>query len=354
MLEINVATAESYLRERSLVGQQERIEVSELTGGVSNVVLLVERSDGANFVLKQARPQLRVPQPWFCSIERIWREVDVLQICQHVLAGRCESTRSDAAPAIRTPDVLFIDRENYLFTMTAAPRHEVWKAQLLSGQTEITIARACGRLMAMLHAETWGSETIAKQIGDRQFFDDLRVDPYYRQIARQDGGLRPAVDQLIQSLESHPRCLVHGDFSPKNLLVFDGGLMLVDFEVGHYGDPAFDLGFFLSHLVLKAVRAAPEFDPYLQLIDSFWTEYAQCFCAGAGSGEFSELTARGIQNLAGCLLARIDGKSTVEYLTDETRRNVVRKLGRELFQTRPACWSDLMTIVQASLAQIAA
>ncbi len=353
MLEINVATAESYLRERSLVGQQERIEVSELTGGVSNVVLLIERSDRANFVLKQARPQLRVPQPWFCSIERIWREVDVLQICQQVLTVPSTSSDKASGPVIRTPDVLFVDRENYLFTMTAAPRHEVWKAQLLSGRTDDAIAQGCGRLMAMLHAETWGNETIAKQIGDRQFFDDLRVDPYYRQIARQDDGLRPAVDQLIQSLESHPRCLVHGDFSPKNLLVFDGGLMLVDFEVGHYGDPAFDLGFFLSHLVLKAVRAAPEFDPYLQLIDSFWTEYAQCFCAGAGSGEFAELTARGIQNLAGCLLARIDGKSTVDYLADEARRHAVRRLGRELFAARPARWNDLMTTIHAHLAQVA-
>ncbi len=110
----------------------------------------------------------------------------------------------------------------------------------------------------------------AEQIGDRTLFDELRVDPYYRTLAaRRDPMPRRRSTRLIASLAAHPRSLVHADFSPKNLLVSAGGLMLVDFETGHYGDPAFDLGFFLSHLVLKACLQAPGTRRYLELTEQF-------------------------------------------------------------------------------------
>ena len=51
--------------------------------------------------------------------------------------------------------------------------------------------------------------------------------------------------------------LVHGDFSPKNLLVSGDRLVIIDCEVAWYGDPAFDLAFLLNHLCLKALYHAP-------------------------------------------------------------------------------------------------
>ena len=153
--------------------------------------------------------------------------------------------------------MLFEDRENYAFAMTAAPLgHRSWKEQLLAGQFDETIAAACGQMLGRLHAGTWRDEDVAKQFGDREYFFALRVEPYYRRVAEVHADLTAAMDELICSLDENCCCLVHGDFSPKNLLVWRGpqsDVMLIDCEVGHFGDPAFDLGFMLSHLTLKAV-----------------------------------------------------------------------------------------------------
>jgi 5-methylthioribose kinase len=336
---VDVDTAEQYLRDTQRIAPDESIEVRELAGGVSNIVLLVARHGGEDFVLKQARPQLRVPQPWFCSVERIWREVDVLHVCDRVLSA----DENDSSAVIRTPRVVFEDRENYLFAMTAAPPHVVWKQQLLAGDVNPQVARACGHLLGTLHAGTWRDPAIAASLGDRQFFDDLRVDPYYRQIAIVHDDLRVKIQRLIDSVFAYPLALVHGDFSPKNLLVYEGGLMLVDFEVGHYGDPAFDLGFFLSHLILKTFYAAPAWQPYVALTEAFWAAYNQRMVATVIAAEMQSLVARAVQNFAGCTLARVDGKSRVEYLQSDTLRNSVRDLCRALFINPPATWDGVLS-----------
>ncbi len=353
MRSIDAETAVEYLRDNDRVEPDETVRVRELSGGVSNIVLLVERParPNAGFVLKQARPQLRVPQAWYCSVERILREIDVMRFCQQLLECDADERRASTLDAfiVRVPRVLFEDRENYLFAMTAAPPHEVWKRQLLDRRVDGKVAQACGRSLAQLHGRTWRSENTAEQFGDREYFNDLRVDPYYRQVATVHDDLRPTIDKLIESLERNPLCLVHGDFSPKNLLVSDTSVMLIDFEVGHYGDPAFDLGFFLSHLVLKSFFAAPDFDAYVALIDNFWQHYTSALSQDVKQDELHDLTARAAQNLAACALARIDGKSKVEYLADESKREQVRRMCRQLLADEPAAWDDAMSIVRAHL-----
>src|SRR5262245_1225428 len=159
MREITIHNAAEYLRGTGRAAADEPIEVRELAGGVSNAVLLVTLPErGEQFVLKQARGRLRVEQEWLCPVERIWREVDVLRICRELLPAR-----SDGAPAvaragltpiegeidIEVPHVLWEDRENFVYAMTAAPvEHRTWKEVLLAGQLAWsgTVANACGRL----------------------------------------------------------------------------------------------------------------------------------------------------------------------------------------------------------------
>ena len=95
-------------------------------------------------------------------------------------------------------------------------------------------------------------------LADTSLFDELRVDPYYRTAARRHPDLAPRIEALIAAMDrpDDERTLVLGDFSPKNILVHAGGLILLDFECAHAGDPAFDLGFFLTHLMLKEIRAS--------------------------------------------------------------------------------------------------
>lgn len=358
MLELDEHNCASYLRDAGLIGRDEQVAVQLLAGGVSNVVFRVQRhpNSGADFVLKQARGRLRVAQPWFCSVERIWREVEVLRVCRGVLQngadssgailGRAKSPNmmcTECEAAITVPEVLFEDRDNYAFAMTAAPReHRTWKEMLLAGEFSTQIAAAYGELLGRLHAGTWHDAALAEQMGDRRFFQDLRVDPYYRRVGEVYPDLKPQVDELIAGLETHSRCLTHGDFSPKNLLVWRAGgvgaapvVMLVDCEVGHFGDPAFDLGFFLSHLVLKAIFHDRRRAAVLALCESFWASYTEILRPVISPPEFDVLQQRAAGNLAGCLLARVDGKSPVEYLTTQGQKETVRFLARMLFELSP-------------------
>lgn len=344
---VDQQNAEEYLRETSRVAVDERIVVGELAGGVSNMVLLVERPDrpADEFVLKQARAQLRTSQPWFSSVERAWREADVLRICGQLLEPKNSNMPDSAELVARTPRIVFEDRENCLFAITAVPRpNRTWKEDLLAGQADPAVAAACGRLLGTLHAGSWRDPDIARQIGDRTLFEELRVAPYYRTLAAARDDARAPIERLIDSLVPNSCSLVHADFSPKNLLLFSGGLLMVDFETGHYGDPAFDLGFYLSHLVLKACHQIPRHADYLALSEVFQHAYNGTIEPKVSAGESENLWARANQHFAGCAWARLDAKSPVEYLTDTRRRESIRSLCREVFRQEPTDWPEVIEI----------
>lgn len=339
MREVDAQNAVAYLQESGSVPIHERIDVQELSGGVSNIVLLVTRQSGERFVLKQARQKLRVPQPWFCGVERVLREIDVLRLCGEVLQDAQTQqlfTKRCGGLCPEVPRILFEDRKNFLYAMTAAPaRHTTWKQQLLAGTVAPTVATSCAEMLAVLHGRTWSQDSVAQAFEDRQFFDDLRLDPYYRQIAKAHPSLAPAINALIDSVWTHRQCLVHGDFSPKNLLVWNSGLMLIDFEVGHFGDPAFDLGFFLTHLALKAIHHRGRQDEYLSLISVFLDRYGVRIAEFISLDELKSLEHRSVQNWAGCMLARVDGKSRVDYSLDVAR---VRQIAMYVLADVGSCW----------------
>ena len=356
MLWLTKENLTDYLCRSGRLAPDEAVEVRELTGGVSNVVLYVRRLDvvGGDFVVKQAREQLRVAQPWFSPLERIWREVDVMRWCHRLLESgqRTDEDAADTAtpsppalPAATTPEILWEDRKQFCFAMSAAPpNHTTWKACLLAGEFDTAIAAACGTLLGTLHGQSWGDAAIAEALGDRRLFDDLRLDPYYRTVARQYPQFAEPLQRLLDSVPDHAVALTHADFSPKNLLVYPGGLMMVDFETGHYGDPAFDLGFFLSHLVLKthfhAARDAQAAAACQALIATFWQHYLPQLPDQVSSEEKHALVGRGIQHLAGGAWARLDGKSPVDYLADVPSRDAIRRACQTILTDGVTQWDD--------------
>lgn len=352
MLQIDETNAERYLRDGGHIGRHESVHVRRLSGGVSNVVLHITRrgNAGRDFVLKQARERLQVAEPWYCSVQRIWRELDVLRECRSILQERPGSDNESAhSLGIQVPEVLFEDRDNYAFAMTAAPvPHRVWKQDLLAGVTRRRIAAACGRLLGRLHAVTWRNPRIERRLGDRRFFDDLRIDPYYRHLCRADESLERIIQPLIDSTLDRALCLVHGDFSPKNLIIHSEGMMLVDFEVGHYGDPAFDLGFFQSHLLLKAIHAGDQYPDYLELSTTFWQSYEAEVSQRVKGQELQNLCQRSMRHLGGCGLARIDGKSPVEYLSPSHQQQA-RTLCTRILSDEPTRWTDTKHLAEAFL-----
>lgn len=343
MEQIDASNAVPYLRARGRLGKDEPARATELSGGISNCVLYISRptKSGGDFVLKQARGQLRTPDPWFCTVERIWREAAVLRWCSRFAPGD-------------VPLVLYEDRDDYWFAMTAAPQpFETWKAELMRQEVRTERAVRAGRMLGNIHAGTWNHAQAQSELADQTLFQQLRLDPYYRSVAATCPDMAPDFEALIDLLARHRRCLVHADFAPKNLLVSGAAMMLVDFETGHFGDPAFDLGFFLTHLTLKAFHFAPQHEPILQLTEMFWREYEAAVSAAASDDERRDLEARGNLNFAGCAWARLDGTSKVDYLDDPRRRESVRELCQWIFREQPAKWIDVLARARRSIEGIA-
>ncbi|HLQ45343.1 MAG TPA: phosphotransferase [Planctomycetaceae bacterium] len=328
-----------------------------LSGGVSNVVMRVSVPNGQDFVVKQSRAQLRTAAAWFSQPERIWRERDVLDTLQH------------CAPPGLVPKLLFEDRDNFLFAMEAIARqHVVWKSCLLNGETDHAIARRLGEVLATIHTRTSNDAELRERLADRTIFDELRLDPFYRFVAQRHPELRPALERLIDETSATVVCLVLGDFSPKNILIVHGEnergagaeprIALVDFETGHFGDPAFDLGFFLSHLLLKTIKHAARADEFVEMARTFWSAYCgtgiqPVLASETSSGQVENLPheRRIVSHLAACMRARVDGKSTVDYLTSEAQA-LVREVTRDWLLSPPdrveAAFDDLRIRLKAA------
>ena len=211
---IDETNATEYLCRQGLVSHGSRPAISVLAGGVSNFVLRVERTEGPPLVLKQARRQLRVPDPWFCSELRLHREIDTLRAYRELLAT--QNTRF--ALPIEIPQIVLEDRENYAYVMSAAAAdHTVWKDDLLASRLDSDVATTVGALLGSAHAASWQCSRLESAFADQQFFRDLRLDPYYMEVARQRPHLAPALNGLVAELDQNRCALVHGDFSPKNI-----------------------------------------------------------------------------------------------------------------------------------------
>ncbi len=332
MLELTADNAVDYLRQRGWVGVGP-VHVEPLGGGVSNAVLRVETPDRL-FVLKQSRPQLRTRDAWFSDLDRIYREQEVMQMLAPLL------------PPYTVPEVLFTDRANYVFVMAHAPRRaQVWKQQLLAGAIDFAVGEYAGRILGRIHEVTARDPRLVERFRDRTVFVQLRVDPFYRRIQERRPEVADAVAPLIDRLMSAQEGLCHGDYSPKNILTHEHGFTLVDYETAHLGDPTMDLGFCLSHLLLKAVKRSPDRQRHFELTRRFWQGYA----AETTFLPLAELQTRGIEHCAVCLLARIDGTSPVEYLPEEDKRSAVRRLGCRILCEHPRQWDEVLDLAEELL-----
>lgn len=318
-VELSLANVDHYLRQTGRIDGEQKVAYELLGGGISNTVLKVMLT-GDCFVLKQSLAKLRVAQEWFFDRRRIFVERD------------CMSALGNLLPAGSVPEVRFSDERNFVLGMSCAPKGgESWKESLLRGSTDLEAATRAAQLLGVLHCESHSSQALLEAFRDQSLLIQGRVDPYHRTAANHHPDLEPIIKAEVERLLATRQVLVHGDYSPKNIVVYPGAVFVLDFEVAHYGDPAFDVAFCLTHLILKAVHFAPDHARYLACARRFWETYQaivdQSFDSALDSSVVAEL---------GCLmLARIDGKSKVEYITDESTRDLVRKLARQLLLAPP-------------------
>ncbi|HEX9184820.1 MAG TPA: aminoglycoside phosphotransferase family protein [Burkholderiales bacterium] len=305
-----------FLRASGLAAADEMPESAALTGGVSSDIWRVSLRSGPVCV-KRALPRLRVAQVWEAPVERNRFEWRWMQVAARIVPGSA-------------PRVLAQDEAGGLFAMEflEGERHPLWKNELRAGRADAGFARQVGTSLARIHGATAGDAAIAREFATDAGFHAIRLEPYLLATARAHPDLAGRLEALAARTAATRTALVHGDVSPKNILAGPRGPVFLDAECAWYGDPAFDLAFCLNHLLLKCLwvpEAAPRF---LACFDALATAYLAAY-APAG------LEARAASLLPGLLLARVDGKSPVEYVTEEAKKARVRRVARALLQAPP-------------------
>jgi 5-methylthioribose kinase len=271
-------------------------------------------------VVKKALPKLRVTQDWRVPTSRNASEVAWLQLASKIVP--------DAVPKI-----LAHDAEAGLFAMEYlnASTHPVWKAQLYEGIVNLATAGEVGRRIGAIHSATAHDAELAHRFATDSLFHSIRLEPYLEATARVHQDLAEPLLALSHTTLTTHIALVHGDVSPKNILIGPRGPMFLDAECAWYGDPAFDLAFCLNHLLLKCLWTPHAASAFLAAFDRLTKTYLGMVDWEA----VASLEERAARLLPGLLLARIDGKSPVEYVTNEASKEQVRRVARPLISVPP-------------------
>jgi len=289
-----------------------------LTGGVSSDIWRIDLPTGPVCV-KRALAKLRVAADWRAPVERNQYEAAWMR-------------RANAAVPGAAPALLGQDAASGALAMAFLPadQYKLWKSELRDGHADPDFAAQVARSLVRIHAATAADPAVAAEFPTDTIFYDIRLEPYLVATARAHPDLAARLHDLVRVTQNNKRALVHGDVSPKNILVGPEGPVFLDAECAWWGDPAFDLAFCLNHLLLKCLWTPSVRDKFL----ACFTALADAYLAGITWEPREVLQTRVAHLLPGLFLARVDGKSPAEYITEEADKNRVRRVARALL-TQP-------------------
>ncbi|MCB2215876.1 MAG: aminoglycoside phosphotransferase family protein [Desulfobulbaceae bacterium] len=324
----NHAQLLDFLVQSGLLGERSQPLCTTLHGGVSNRTVKISWADGSGWVAKQALEKLRVQADWFSDPKRIHIEA----------AGLRWLARLIGTTAV--PSFVFESHEQRLLIMSAVPEpHQNYKELLLTGLPAPHHAAEFGTLLARLHDNAFAyREELSLEFADTTFFENLRIDPYYIYAGHHLPAAAPFLFRLIDGTRKRRLTLVHGDYSPKNILIHRDRLILLDHEVIHFGDPAFDVGFSMAHFLSKAHARVSLRHQFAALADTYWQSYCHQV---AGRPWAVDLERWSINHTLGCLLARVAGKSILEYLSS-SQKAAQRMAVQQLIDKPPATMTALI------------
>jgi aminoglycoside phosphotransferase (APT) family kinase protein len=301
---------EDFVLAQGLAASRQDMRWTPLAGGVSSDIWRVDLPE-RSICIKRALPKLKVAADWYAPTERNAFEWKWLQFAaQHVPQAVPKPVAHDAQAGLFAME--FLDPE----------QHPVWKTQLLAGHVDATVAAAVARIIVAVHQASAGNAAVAREFATRDNFHALRLEPYLVATGRAHPDLAPQLNALAERTGAAQIALVHGDVSPKNILIGAASPILLDAECAWYGDPAFDIAFCLNHLLLKCLVHRELSEQYMAAFDAFVTTYM----AAVRWEPAEAIEARAAALLPALLLARVDGKSPVEYLRDGADKDLLRRV----------------------------
>ena len=314
MQELPPAEILDALRRMRLLAPDAGAHGERLTGGVSSDIWRIDLPTGAVCV-KRALAKLRVVADWHAPVERNRYEARWMQ-------------RANAAVPDAAPQLLGLDAASGTLAMQYLSHNDyaLWKTQLRDGDADPAFAAQVGQTLVRIHAATANDPTVPGDFPTDSIFYDIRLEPYIVATAHAHPDLADQLNALVATTQANKRALVHGDVSPKNILRGPYGPVFLDAECAWWGDPAFDLAFCLNHLLLKCIWTPSATAGFLACFDAL----AEAYRTHIAWEPPNALEARAAHLLPGLFLARVDGKSPVEYITTEADRNRVRRTARAL------------------------
>lgn len=322
-----------YLKERGLLKTESSYTIHYCQGGVSCTVAYVE-IDGRPIIIKQALEQLKTKDTWLCDPNRMYIEYESNKIYHDLLPENA-------------PETYFYDQENYIYGREAVPDGcLMWKDDLMKGFIDYKVAQKAADTLAAVHNHCAGNEEIARMFENKDVFYALRISPYINFTVTKHPKIAEFAQKVSDEMMESRITLIHGDYSPKNIMVTEDGMKVLDYEVANYGHPAFDLAFLSNHFILKAVKFPERSGKYLDLLDYTVKRYFHALtCMDRQEFEHSF-----IRTLALLMLARIDGKSPVEYLTEEKeKQELVRRLSLTMIKNNMDTYNETMNMLRQQL-----
>lgn len=309
--------------------------VTPLTGGVSSEIYLVEDGE-KKWVVKRALEKLKVQEDWFADTSRNRFEREYLKYVGAFLPKA-------------VPKVVF-EGDGYFAMEYLGEGYANWKQSMLDGRYEPEYAQQAGHMLGVIHQASLGDREARKSFDSTTNFHQLRSEPYLVATGGRHPDLTAMFETEVIRLESTRECLVHGDYSPKNILISESRLVVLDCEVAWYGDPAFDLAFLLTHLHLKAVHRPAASSVLATMSRNAVTSYlaARELDNRAGT-EFLQRTCRLLLMI---LLARIDGKSPVEYISDPASKEWVRQFTSRALLKNTSALTDVSAAWYEQIARL--
>jgi aminoglycoside phosphotransferase (APT) family kinase protein len=301
------------LRRLGFVSAGEGVSGTPLQGGVSSDIWRLRVGD-RQVCAKRALARLKVEKEWLASQSRHVSEVMWLRQVS-LFAPRS------------VPQILGHDPSSGIIVMEFLEPEDfpVWKSLLRQGDVRLDVIEAIAGLLVRVHAVTSRAAHLAERF-DNDLFHQLRLTPYFFSLIDQHPDLGPVLTEMVGGIDQNRKAMTHGDFSPKNILIGPDGPVVLDAECAGWSDPAFDLAFCLNHLLLKSVWIPSAATGFRKGFERFSSVYL----SGVDWEAPAELEMRAARLLAALLLARIDGKSPVEYIGCAADQEMVRGFARGL------------------------
>lgn len=320
------------LSELDLLPADASLSVEPLSGGVASDIARVTVDDHL-YCVKFALPKLRVAANWFAPVERNFAEYSWLQTVASIAPESAVHLYGHSRQA-----------HGFAMEFLSGDNTYLLKTEMLAGRGRVEDATAIGRLLGQVHAASTTPDFDASPFGNQADFHAIRIEPYLIHTATKHSDLAPAMQDMADALFTADRVLVHGDVSPKNIIFRGQSPFMLDAECATMGDACFDLAFCLNHFILKAVHVPSRRADYLAFCHAFWQAYAPQITWEDAAG----LEARMCRLLPMLMLARVDGKSPVEYLGDASRNQVV-SMSAPLIRTPLPTLSQLVEIIKLEL-----